>query len=257
MRLIFLTTLLAPGFVTAVSAQPASRFEIGPVVRLDNVFIEGDASGGTTAAGVVTTFRISKAYGVEAELTRASNRIERSYDGWFISYARDPNATPEQIERLAPIARRSLAVRARGRLGGSVRGPKRNQPARRPYRSRRPLGAKLSRDFGLHDPEPSRRRGSGPRRERLPGFLKPSNARRTPVRFRRVDGRDESPERRSRTSLRLWGVGAHRRQAPRARARRARRLAVLRGTRACPYTTIHYQEEQPRKHENTKQFLVS
>lgn len=108
MRVTLLTTLLVPGFVAAASAQPASRFEIGPVVRLDNVFVEGDASGGTTVAGVVTTFWISKAYGVETELTRASSRIERSYEGWFISYAQDPNAAPEEIERLAPIARRTL-----------------------------------------------------------------------------------------------------------------------------------------------------
>jgi hypothetical protein len=79
------------------------------VVRLDEVFIEGGAHGSTTAAGVVTSFRISKTYGVEAELTRALNRIERSYEGRFISYTQDPDATLQEIERLAPIARRSLA----------------------------------------------------------------------------------------------------------------------------------------------------
>ena len=108
MRLTLLTTLLVSGVAPAAVAQPASRFELGPVLRFDKVFIQGDASGGTVVAGVVTSFRISKSYGLEAELTQASNRIERSYQGWFISYAQGPNATREEIERLAPMARRSL-----------------------------------------------------------------------------------------------------------------------------------------------------
>jgi len=92
-----------------MQGQSASRLEVGPLVRLDQVFMEGDARGSTTVAGVVTSFRISKTYGVEAELTRALNRIERSYEARFISYMQDPDATLEEIERLAPIARRSLA----------------------------------------------------------------------------------------------------------------------------------------------------
>jgi hypothetical protein len=107
MRLILLTAGLVLGFVTGAAGQ-TPRFELGPVVRLDQVFIEGGAGGGTTTAGVVANFRISKTYGVEAELTTASNRIERSYEGWFISYAKGPNASREEIERLAPTARRSL-----------------------------------------------------------------------------------------------------------------------------------------------------
>lgn len=108
MRPIVLTVLFITGFVTAASAQPAPRFAFGPVVRLDHVFVEGGASGGTAVAGVVTSFRISRTFGVEAELTSASNRIDRSYEGWFISYAEGPNLTREEIERLAPVARRSL-----------------------------------------------------------------------------------------------------------------------------------------------------
>jgi hypothetical protein len=118
MRLILLTTSLVLEFVTAALGQPVPQFEIGPVVRLDGVFVEGRASGGTAVAGVVTTFRISKTYGVEAELTQAWNRIERSYEGWFISYAEGPNATREEIERLAPILRRSLGYTPQ--LGGSA-----------------------------------------------------------------------------------------------------------------------------------------
>jgi hypothetical protein len=118
MRLILLTTSLVLEFVTAALGQPVPKFEIGPVVRLDGVFVEGGASGGTTVVGVVTSFKISKTYGVEAELTQAWNRIERSYEGWFFSYAVDPNATREEIERMAPILRRSLGYTPQ--LGGSA-----------------------------------------------------------------------------------------------------------------------------------------
>src|SRR6266536_5073613 len=83
MRLILLTTSLVLEFVTAALGQPTPQFEIGPVVRLDSVFVEGGARGGTIVAGVVTSFRISKTYGVEAELTQAWNRIERRYEGWL------------------------------------------------------------------------------------------------------------------------------------------------------------------------------
>ena len=107
MRLILLTTVLLLGVVHGALAQAASRFELGPLWRVDRVFIEGDASGSTVVAGIVSGYRISPTYGVEADLTWAANRIERSYEGWFISYAAQ-NATREEIERLAPVARRSL-----------------------------------------------------------------------------------------------------------------------------------------------------
>jgi hypothetical protein len=113
MYLLLLTVLLVSGFVSAALAQPASRFEVGPVLRLDKVFIQGGASGGTVVAGVVTSFRISKSYAMEAELTQARNGVERSYQGWFFSYAQGPNLTREEIERLAPIVRRSLGYEPR------------------------------------------------------------------------------------------------------------------------------------------------
>ena len=77
----------------------------GPVLRLDKVFIEGNASGSTTVAGAVATVRLSRTYAVEAEITQASGRIARSYEGWFVSYATSPNAsreemTPRRAERL-------------------------------------------------------------------------------------------------------------------------------------------------------------
>jgi hypothetical protein len=108
MRLILLTTALLLGAVQTALAQEASRFELGPLWRHDTVFVEGGASGGTVVAGVVTRFSISRSYGLEGDLTWAANRFERSYEGRFISYADGPNATRDEIERLAPVARRSL-----------------------------------------------------------------------------------------------------------------------------------------------------
>ena len=96
------------GLAQGAAAQSFSRVDMGPVVRADRVSVEGDLTGVTSVAGVVGTWRFSTALGVEGELTRAVNRMERSYEGWFISYTDDPNATREQIEALAPIARRTL-----------------------------------------------------------------------------------------------------------------------------------------------------
>jgi hypothetical protein len=105
-------TLLAVAIVLAgvtSAAAETSRFEIGPVVRLDRIFIEGGAAGNTAAAGVAATWRFSKTFAIEAEMTHASRRVERSYEGRFVSYATSRDAPREEIERLSPIARRSLA----------------------------------------------------------------------------------------------------------------------------------------------------
>ncbi len=99
---IVLTASLVLVLATTVLGQPASRIEVGPVVRLEQVFIEGDATGTTAVAGVAAGVRISRRYGVEGELTSAWNRIENSYEGWFSSYAEGPDLTREEIERLAP-----------------------------------------------------------------------------------------------------------------------------------------------------------
>jgi hypothetical protein len=108
MRPILFTTMLVLGSVPSVLGQPASRFEVAPVARLDTVCLEGGAGGRVPVAGVVATFMFSKTYGVEGEVTQASGRIERSYEGWFISYVQAPNPTREEIERMAPTARRTL-----------------------------------------------------------------------------------------------------------------------------------------------------
>ncbi|HET7696103.1 MAG TPA: hypothetical protein VFK57_10375 [Vicinamibacterales bacterium] len=105
------TTLLAGLIVLAgvtSAAGQTPRLEIGPVVRLDRVFIEGGTTGSTVAAGAAATLRLSNRYAIQGDVTRAARRIERSYEGRFISYATGPAATREEIERLAPVARRSL-----------------------------------------------------------------------------------------------------------------------------------------------------
>jgi len=118
MRPILLTALIVLAVARSAAAQTAPRFEVGPVVRLDQVFIEGDARGSSVATGAVATARLSRTYAIEAEVTNASRRIDRSYQGWFVSYTTNPNATREEIERMAPIARRSLGYEPR--LGWSA-----------------------------------------------------------------------------------------------------------------------------------------
>jgi hypothetical protein len=144
MRLIWLTTVFEVAIVAAAAAQPASRFTAGPVVRLDRVFIEGDASGTTPVGGALATFSITKTYGIEGELTWASRAVERSYEGRFISYVQTPNPTREEIERAAPTARRtlrytpgmgwSMAFVARGELSPRVSLAARAGAAARRYR---------------------------------------------------------------------------------------------------------------------------
>ena len=102
MRPIVLTAFLLLGFGTSASAQTASRFEIGPVLRVDHVFVEGDVTGRSPVAGVVGTFKLSRTFGVEAELTQASNSLQKSREGWFVSYVTTLNPTREEIERMAP-----------------------------------------------------------------------------------------------------------------------------------------------------------
>lgn len=107
MRTFVLMTVMVLGYVSGAAGQE-NRFAIGPVTRADRVYIEGGTRGSTAVAGLSTTFRISRIFGVEAEVTGANNRIDKSYEGWFVSYSNDPNATRAEIERLAPTARRSL-----------------------------------------------------------------------------------------------------------------------------------------------------
>lgn len=128
MRLILLMTTAAMTVAGPAFGQPTSRVSVGPVIRLDTISVEGGGGGGTGAGGVLVNWNASRWFGFEAELTRAWDRVERSYDGWFISYA-GPNATEAEIVRLAPTARRTLAY-VPG-VGGSAAVVVRTRPNRR------------------------------------------------------------------------------------------------------------------------------
>jgi hypothetical protein len=108
MRVSVLAAVVAAGVAATAAAQGQPRFQVGPVARVDRISLEGGAGGATFSAGLTAGVRLGRFLGVEAEITRASRRIERSYEGWFISYATNPNATREEIERMAPTARRTL-----------------------------------------------------------------------------------------------------------------------------------------------------
>ncbi len=107
MRLVLLATAFTLVFLGTAQAQAPSRFGFGPVLRFDRVFLEGNAGGQATVAGIAVSCALTKALALEGELTGAWNAIEHSYEGWFISYA-GADATLEEIERLAPTVRRTL-----------------------------------------------------------------------------------------------------------------------------------------------------
>ena len=108
MRQLAIVTVLAMGLPAAVSAQGGSRVQVGPVARVDNVSLEAGAGGSVFAAGAGMEFGIARGFAVEAEVTHASREIGRSYEGWFVSFNQDRNATRAEIEALAPTARRTL-----------------------------------------------------------------------------------------------------------------------------------------------------
>jgi hypothetical protein len=65
MRLFAVITWLALWPVATAYSQPTSRFELWPVARLDRVFLEGGASGGT---GVDASFAVTDRFNVAPEL---------------------------------------------------------------------------------------------------------------------------------------------------------------------------------------------
>jgi hypothetical protein len=108
MRPVILPAVVAITVGASASAQELPRFEVGPVARLDRVSLEGGARGGTVAAGLAASVRLWRGFGIQAEVTQASREISRSYEGWFISYNQDRNATRAEVEALAPTARRTF-----------------------------------------------------------------------------------------------------------------------------------------------------
>ena len=107
MRSIILPAVLAIT-VAEASAQELPRLEVGPIARLDRVSFEGGAGGGIVAAGFAGSVRLWRGLGVEAEVSQARGEIGRSYEGWFISYTQDRNASRAEVEAMAPTARRTL-----------------------------------------------------------------------------------------------------------------------------------------------------
>jgi hypothetical protein len=116
------TSLVLLGAVSSAEAQSPSRFTLGPMARLDRVSLDGHTTGTTPVTGVVASVRVSQAIAVEGELTGAARDIARSYEGWFISYAQGPNASREDIERLAPRARRTLDYQPGAGVAGMIVG---------------------------------------------------------------------------------------------------------------------------------------
>ena len=117
-RQLALVAVFAVGLPSVVFAQGRPRFQVGPVAHIDKVSIEGGAGGSVFAAGAGAELRIFRGFGIEAEITQASGDIGRSYEGWFVSFNQDRNATRAEIEALAPTARRALGY-APG-LGGAT-----------------------------------------------------------------------------------------------------------------------------------------
>ena len=113
------TSLLLLGAGTA-AAQSPSRFTVGPVARVDRIWIDGQTEGTTPVAGVAASVRISQAIALEGELTGATRDITRSYEGWFVSYVEGPNPSREEVERLAPTARRTLDYEPGAGVAGMV-----------------------------------------------------------------------------------------------------------------------------------------
>jgi hypothetical protein len=107
MRAVLIATVLLGVFASSAPGQTSRRVEIGTVARSDWLFVEAGGTGRSSVAGVVAGWQFSPRFGLEGEMTAAAGGVMRSYEGWFISYA-PPNATREEIERLAPIARRTL-----------------------------------------------------------------------------------------------------------------------------------------------------
>jgi hypothetical protein len=105
MRILAIALLLFCSAFTA-SAQ-TSRFQLGAVSRSENIALEGRGHGWITSTGIVTAVSVAPSVSVEAEITSATKRINRSYESGFMSIA-SPNSSREEIERLMISARRSL-----------------------------------------------------------------------------------------------------------------------------------------------------
>src|SRR4026209_2248792 len=114
---VFLMVLTVPALA---SAQTASRFEIGPFVRMDKVSVEG-VSERMPVFGVAAAARLAKTGGLEGEITRADGpEFEHSREGISETFA-PPGAPRAELERLGVHARWRPADRPRlGRRGAGA-----------------------------------------------------------------------------------------------------------------------------------------
>lgn len=90
-------------------AQQPPRVEVGPLVRVDHVRVEGDLAGPMTTAGVGMSVRVTKSVSLETEVTRASGPLERSDTGTFVGF-----------DGVFPTARRDLRYEPGWGAGGAV-----------------------------------------------------------------------------------------------------------------------------------------
>ena len=88
------------------SAQPGGRIEIDAIIRTDRVSFEGHQNARLPVVGAGVSYRLWRGMRIEAEITSASGRAARTYEGDFMSYA-GPGATREEFQRMAVIARRT------------------------------------------------------------------------------------------------------------------------------------------------------
>jgi len=109
--------LLASIFAGPNAQAQTTRFQVGPVARIENIGFEGGANGNATVTGLAATVMLTDHFGIDGDLTSASSGITRSYEGTFISYAQR-DASREEIERMGVVARRDL--RYVPGLGGSL-----------------------------------------------------------------------------------------------------------------------------------------
>ena len=68
-------------------AQGVPRLELGLLVRVDNVRVEGDLVSPVRVAGLAVSQRLLKSMSIEAEITWATGTLRRHYTGEFVSSA--------------------------------------------------------------------------------------------------------------------------------------------------------------------------
>jgi len=118
MRSLWLSAALVLFAATTALAQTASRFVVGPVVRVDKVRVQGGVSSVMPVFGAIASMRLSKIFGVEGEITQAGGReLVHSYEGVSETFA-PLDSTLQEKERLGVHARWRFGYRPG--LGGAV-----------------------------------------------------------------------------------------------------------------------------------------